>query len=836
MAKKIEYRSLENGSKVMVLKDRVIMAPGVWNNWFYDADQMQVAFKNTDWNDEKNRYLYFDHVDVGTRDWTGIVENPHMDGSNLIGDLVISNDEVQKAVLMGAKWGISPKIFGMGDKREGTVKNFFFKNFSFVLDPACKLTFLNSEKKDESEGIKLIPNSFFKLSKEGNIMSEEEAIKMEEIEKIADIVLDKMAERKLKEDMPEDDMDKPHSEEDCPDKENCPIHKEMTKKKEMPDMDKHEDEMAEVSNFEVVRKEKGMSVSEFYAIPLEPPSNSKLPIFDESHTKNALARINQVQGVSPEQKASALRKIHAKAKQFGIETKEVENKMSEEETTPTSSGISKSTKDTLAENQRIIKRMSQAGMLDKSFTEFFNKYTETDADAPFEEIAQHYKKSQELAQQKIEIQELIDAKFASMDRGHSVTTPQVGTEVPADPDAAMLQFLRDFQSGGYGHGAVTVELAMNPSKTPFGYGTFELSSTTTSTTSTRGTQFSAAPYPIQPIQFLKTVIDAAKERLFFMQAVTQYTLPENTFELVVPYRSKYLADSSWQNAGQQIAAGSELDATQINTNDGIKITPTAENYAIFATNKNIRTAGIPLIPYLREELVYKYENGPDSTVRNAILGTITSDGTSTAPTEMSNTVLGAQTIFGGDATDASNSLDNGDILATTLLSKARTYLMSTRAYYWSGNASTLSATTKNPWYPTPSQPFVHYIAPEQEKAYLDETKFTNAAEYGDRGPLLTGEIAQTYLGVRIVSTTKVPGFVSGDEVRVQGSQATQDVTGHLCGMVKTGVCGALVWGLKPTIKIYDWPNADQIRFQLSMDLGASAIQADAIVRMAVTDA
>src|SRR3990167_8760797 len=171
--KKIEYKSLENGSKVMVLKDRILMAPGVWNNWFYDTDQMTQAFKNTDWENEHNRYLFFDHEDEGTRYWTGMIENPRLGGSTVIGDLVISNEEVQKAILMGAKWGISPKIHGLGDERDKTVKNFSFKNFSFVLDPACKITFLNSEKKDEDDGIKLLPNSYFKLNKNEEIITEQ---------------------------------------------------------------------------------------------------------------------------------------------------------------------------------------------------------------------------------------------------------------------------------------------------------------------------------------------------------------------------------------------------------------------------------------------------------------------------------------------------------------------------------------------------------------------------------------------------------------------------------------------------------------------------------------
>jgi len=70
------------------------------------------------------------------------------------------------------------------------------------------------------------------------------------------------------------------------------------------------------------RKELGMSVSEFYAIPREPASESKLPIFDEAHVRNAMARFNQLTDVTDEEKEKAKKKILKKAKEFGIDASE----------------------------------------------------------------------------------------------------------------------------------------------------------------------------------------------------------------------------------------------------------------------------------------------------------------------------------------------------------------------------------------------------------------------------------------------------------------------------------------------------------------------------------
>lgn len=72
-----------------------------------------------------------------------------------------------------------------------------------------------------------------------------------------------------------------------------------------------------VTDFETLRKRKGMSVSQFYAYPQDPPSKSKFPIFDAAHVRNALARFNQAH-LPPEAKAGVLARIKRAAKKFGI--------------------------------------------------------------------------------------------------------------------------------------------------------------------------------------------------------------------------------------------------------------------------------------------------------------------------------------------------------------------------------------------------------------------------------------------------------------------------------------------------------------------------------------
>jgi hypothetical protein len=52
------------------------------------------------------------------------------------------------------------------------------------------------------------------------------------------------------------------------------------------------------------------------------PREKKEPLEDAAHVRNAIARFNQVQGVSDTERDAAWKKIRAAAKKFGVEVKE----------------------------------------------------------------------------------------------------------------------------------------------------------------------------------------------------------------------------------------------------------------------------------------------------------------------------------------------------------------------------------------------------------------------------------------------------------------------------------------------------------------------------------
>lgn len=233
-----------------VISNQVLLSPGVWNEKHYSLEEIEKSIENTDWSDSSVTALIADHNDDdienlprSVHDWQGRVENIRFESPNLVGDLrLFDTNSIYKLRDGHANFGISVKV--SGDNFNNNVCNFIYKNFSLVVNPACKDAYIKLSKQEKSG------NTFYILNEIKN------------------------------------------------------------------------EGLAEVSNFEEIRKNKKMSVSEFYAIPKDPPSESKLPIFDAAHVRNALARFNQVKGVSEEEKKKAYRKIIAKAKSFGIHVSE----------------------------------------------------------------------------------------------------------------------------------------------------------------------------------------------------------------------------------------------------------------------------------------------------------------------------------------------------------------------------------------------------------------------------------------------------------------------------------------------------------------------------------
>lgn len=361
----------------------------------------------------------------------------------------------------------------------------------------------------------------------------------------------------------------------------------------------------------------------------------------------------------------------------------------------------------------------------------------------------------------------------------------------------------------------------------------------TQETNVRGASI-GTQYGLQPVQFLKEVIDAAKKQLFFANFVRILHAPAGVFEVVIPKRTTYEGRSgmSFDTAGSDQSYGSgagsgpyanteaDISWTTMDNLSNVSVTPAPVIAGYALRNHDIRTNVVNLVEAAKEELSYAIGDRIDRLIATTI-----GDATDAAIT-----TLGMQILYGGDATtDASGGLAAGDVITTDLVAKAARYLKDTKMMYrTSGAGSEAAATsTKNPWQNTADDPFTLFIGPAQEEAFRKDSQFVNAAEYGSNIVVQNGEIGQ-YLGIRIVVTTNVESVASGSNGVVSGSATGTDTT--FCILMKPKAACALVWGKDPEIKVFDWPVRDQVRIGLYCAYAATVIHPDAIVGICVADA
>lgn len=147
---KMENQDLEKDVKIpYIIKDKVLMSPGVWNGIHYSNDTIQDAFLKTQWDQKEIRSLFLDHVDDSSKEWVGEVKNVRINGEDLIGNLVIVDKPTAMKLAYGAKMGVSPKVHGKEDG--GCMLSFLFDNFSVVINPAVKTAYINNRQKEVSK-------------------------------------------------------------------------------------------------------------------------------------------------------------------------------------------------------------------------------------------------------------------------------------------------------------------------------------------------------------------------------------------------------------------------------------------------------------------------------------------------------------------------------------------------------------------------------------------------------------------------------------------------------------------------------------------------------------
>jgi N4-gp56 family major capsid protein len=358
--------------------------------------------------------------------------------------------------------------------------------------------------------------------------------------------------------------------------------------------------------------------------------------------------------------------------------------------------------------------------------------------------------------------------------------------------------------------------------------TFNLSTTAT-TTSTLGTGLSST-YDSVAIMWLKKVVDAAKKTFYYEQVCQQETIPQGSDKIAIP-KQPILDAEAYETTGEEIAASAEVVWTSIDPCTVTEVTATDRIYGATLSNKLLRTCNIPYVNYVKDKLVYQQFSVLDTSVRDKLVGKHGASPANTA-TPMSNSAAGLQTIFGGGVSNTAEALVAGCVLTPADIKKAKRLLESDAGYYWNSNTWTKSAVAKNPW--KNENDFVLFIAPEQMEALLNDSQFTNAAEFGSDKAVLNGEIAR-YLGIKIVTTPNVPSFLDTGSIRCQGASVGAGANGHVCTLMKAGKAGVIGWSQKPQYHVFPYPSALQTRMVLEMSFGVNELYADAMVNIAVSD-
>jgi len=287
----------------VILKNKILLTPGKWNGLVFTEESIREGYELTDWDNKENYALIYDH-DERAINWLGHVKNVRLEKGNLVGDLEIWDRSLaEKLVLAGAKLGISARVLGIEDE-QGLFHIKRFANFSIVYDPACKNAYINLS------GRALNKESLLRLKPVDLSVTSSTEVSGDEIGGNANEKKYYGKKKKKKEDMSSKRC--PHCGEELDDEDN-----------EFDFLDDDE-ELKQITGMEKERKRRKMSVDEFYAVPRDPPSSSALPIFDEAHVRNAMARFNQTKFKSSEERAKAKRAIIRAAKKFGINIKNFE--------------------------------------------------------------------------------------------------------------------------------------------------------------------------------------------------------------------------------------------------------------------------------------------------------------------------------------------------------------------------------------------------------------------------------------------------------------------------------------------------------------------------------
>lgn len=352
-------------------------------------------------------------------------------------------------------------------------------------------------------------------------------------------------------------------------------------------------------------------------------------------------------------------------------------------------------------------------------------------------------------------------------------------------------------------------------------------------------------YGLQPVQYLKDVVDGAKEEMQFIHWVKEVNLPKGVHQVSIPKRKQYKGyhGETWNTAGSDIGGSgagtgpyantiADLSYNTVNNYDNVTAKPLPVLLPVALQKYALDTNAIEYLKEVRIDLSHDMASYIETKIALA-LGDATNSTSSAA---------GAQTIFGGDAT-SSATLATGDVLTTDIITDAETALSDLQfgyrasTYYGAETRVAISSYRKNPWQNTTDDPFVLFIGPKQRSALLKDSQFMNAAEFGQDVLIREGKVSPglfvKYEGMYIVMSNHLERTAaSGTAPDTQ----TAAVACTQCLAIKAKKALSIVYSKKPELEVWDYNERHEKRMNMVMYFDTVVPQPDAIIKILVSDA
>lgn len=291
---------------------------------------------------------------------------------------------------------------------------------------------------------------------------------------------------------------------------------------------------------------------------------------------------------------------------------------------------------------------------------------------------------------------------------------------------------------------------------------------------------------VQGKHWIQEILNSAKSKMFFEQfAYVTEVIPGNKdVEVPIAYTNLDFTATS--------AEATQRTMTQIDNMNTVTFTPVTAKFGARVSKDVVRTSQVDIVKWGREQMVYDAALTIDQAFATAIEAAVSP----------------AANLYGGDATSTA-TLEAGDVITTDLVANAIKFLKG------------------NYWYPEPDKPFVLFIAAANENAFLKDSQFVNACEYGSNEVVMNGEIGR-YLGVKIISTEQTPTHADWG--------AGSNLAGHTCSMVKSRISYGIAYGERPFLDFDYKKNEAAYDIYLDMSYQCKTLQEGAIVLIYVVDA